>query len=125
VAPAGINPRRIGIIAGILVLLLVLMEFNARLEELNRLSAQRQIVRAQATTSMQTQVALLTQVAQATSDREAEAWARSDGHFIQPGDRPVVPIAQPGTAPIAQVTPIPTSIAPSHWQVWWDVFFSD
>ena len=118
-----INPRRVAIFAGILVLVLMVIDFNARLEELDLLKKHAVSLGAQATVAVQTQSALQTQVAYAGSDQAVEDWARGEGHLIQPEDQPVVPLAQPGAQPIqaVQPTPIPTPMA--NWQVWWNLFF--
>ncbi len=118
------NVRRVLVFAGILVLVMVLIEFNARLEDLNRLSDQREEVRSAATQVMQTQVALQTQVAYAGSTAAVEQWARTEGHYVQEGDQPVIPVGQPGSEPVvvSTVTSMPTSMP--NWQVWWELFFS-
>ncbi len=120
-----INPRRVVVFVGILVLVLMVVDFNARLEELNLLRKHAQSLGVQATQAVQTQVALQTQVAYAASDQAVEDWARTEGHMVQPGDEAVVPVGQPGTAPIQQptATPVPTPMA--NWQVWWNVFFGN
>ena len=120
-----INPRRITIFVGILVFVLMVMDFNARLEDLKRLQKQAGVVSIQATQAVQTQMALQTQVAHAGSDQVVQAWARSEGHYIQPGDQSVVPIGQPGTAPIQSVEPTPIPTPMTNWQVWWNLFFGD
>ena len=120
-----INPRRLLVFVGIFVLVLMVMEFNTRLEELNKLNDQREIVRAQATQAMHTQMALHTQVAFAGSDQAVEGWARSDGHYFQPGDKPVVPLGQPGSEPILAGTPTPVPTPMLPWQVWWNLFFGE
>lgn len=120
-----INPRRVAIFVGILILVLMVMDFNARLEDLNHLKKQSTIVRIQATQAIQTQMALQTQVSYAGSDQAVQDWALSEGHFSQPGDQPVVPIGQPGTDLIQSVDPTPTPTPMSNWQVWWNLFFSD
>ena len=118
-----INVRRVAVMIGILALVFIVLEFNRRLEEMNLLSKQNELVRVQATQVAQTQAALQTQVAYARSASAVEEWARTDGHYIQDGDLPVVPIGQPGAAPIELNTPtsIPTQMA--NWQVWWSLFF--
>jgi hypothetical protein len=118
-----INIRRVVIAIGILGLVFLVLEFNRRLEELNMLNAQRALVQTQATQAVQTQLALQTQVAYAGSSAAVEEWARTDGHYIQDGDLPVVPLGQPGSPPLAEstLTPIPTQ--PANWQVWWRLFF--
>ena len=120
-----INLRRVFTIAGILVLVLMVIDFNRRLEALNILNKQADQVRVQATQAMQTQIALETQVAYASSDAAVEEWARSEGHFVQDGDLPVVPIGQPGSGltQSAEPTPVPTPMP--NWQVWWDLFFGE
>ena len=120
-----INLRRVVIAIGILVLVFIVLEFNRRLEELNMLNAQSELVQRQATQAVQTQLALQTQVAYAGSNAAVEEWARTDGHYIQDGDLPVVPLGQPGSAPIQASTPTPIPTQPANWQVWWDLFFGD
>ena len=118
-----INLRRVVIAIGILVLVFIVLEFNRRLEELNMLSAQSKLTEMQVTQAVQTQLALQTQVAYAGSDAAVEEWARTDGHFIQDGDLPVVPLGQPGTSPIEASTPTSIPTQPPNWEVWWDLFF--
>src|SRR5512142_1061650 len=118
-----INPRRVAVFAGILVLVLMVIDFNARLEELNLLKKHAQSLSAQATQAAQTQAALETQVAYSASNQAVEDWARGEGHLVQPEDQPVIPVGQPGTAPIAVTTPTPAPTAMPNWQVWWNLFF--
>ena len=120
-----INLRRVVIAIGILVLVFIVLEFNRRLEELNMLNAQRTLVQMQATQAVQTQLALQTQVAYAGSNAAVEEWARTDGHFIQDGDLPVVPLGQPAAPPIEAGTPTPIPTQPANWEVWWDLFFGN
>ena len=120
-----INVRRVAALIGILVLVFIVLEFNRRLEELNMLNAQSRLVQTHATQAVQTQLALQTQVAYANSDAAVEEWARTDGHYIQDGDLPVVPLGEPGAAPIEASTPTPVPTQPSNWEVWWDLFFGN
>ena len=111
------------VFAGILVLILMVLDFNARLETLNVLRKQAALVSTQATQAMQTQIALQTQVAYASSDQVVHEWARTEGHYIQSGDQPVVPVDVPGEASevIASPTPLPTPLP--NWQIWRNLFF--
>jgi hypothetical protein len=120
-----ISVRRVVIAIGILVLVFIVLEFNRRLEELNMLNAQSKLVQTQATQAIQTQLALQTQVAYAGSDAAVEEWARTDGHYIQDGDLPVVPLGQPGSAPMEVNTPTPIPTQPANWEIWWDLFFGE
>lgn len=120
-----VNFRRVAAFAGIFLLFLLVVEFNTRLEELKRLSAQRDEMRARATQAAQTQFALLTEVAYAQSTAAVEEWARTEGHYVRPGDRPVVPVEVPGSAPVAPPAPtvVPTPL--QNWEIWWKLFFDE
>ncbi len=118
-----INLRRVLVLIGILALVFIVLEFNRRLEELNMLNSQHEIIQTQATQAIQTQFALQTQVAYANSDSAVEEWARTDGHYIKDGDLPVVPVGEPGSVPAEASTPIPAPTQLSNWQVWWKLFF--
>jgi hypothetical protein len=118
------NMRRVAVFAGIIILILIMVELNSRLEELNRLNDQLDQVRVAATQSVQTQVALQTQLAYAGSSQAVEEWARTEGHYMQEGDQPVVPVGQPGSDPIVITTPTPIPTPMQNWQVWWGLFFS-
>ena len=119
------NARRVAVTIGIIALVFLVLEFNRRLEELKLLNKQHELVQTQATQAVQTQVALQTQVAYAGSTSAVEEWARTNGHYVQEGDLPIVPIAQPGAAPAELSTPTPAPTQPSNWQVWWDLFFGE
>src|SRR5687768_4022541 len=118
------NMRRVAVFAGIIILILIMVELNSRLEELNRLNDQLDQVRVAATQSVQTQVALQTELAYAGSSQAVEEWARTEGHYMQEGDQPVVPVGQPGSDPIVITTPTPIPTPMQNWQVWWGLFFS-
>ena len=118
------NMRRVAVFAGIIILILIMVELNSRLEELNRLNDQLDQVRVAATQSVQTQAALQTQLAYAGSNQAVEEWARTEGHYMQEGDQPVVPVGQPGSDPIVITTPTPIPTPMQNWQVWWGLFFS-
>ena len=118
-----INLRRIFIAAGVLILMFMVIDFNTRLENLNRLNDQREVVRDQATQAIQTEMAMETAVAYATSDQAVEDWARSEGHYQKPGDQAVVPLAKPGSEPVISFTPTPIPTPMPNWQTWQELFF--
>ena len=120
-----ISFRRVLVFAGIFILILFVIEFNSRLEELNRLTEQRNNIQALATQAMQTQIALQTQVAYAGSDAAVEEWARTEGHYMQEGDQPVIPLGVPGSDPVIINTPQPTQTPMQNWEIWWTLFFEE
>jgi hypothetical protein len=120
-----INFRRVLVAAGIIVLVLMVIDLNRRLETLNTLNKQADIRRAQATQVMQTQVSLQTQVVFAASTEAVNEWARGEAGLAQDGDQVVVPLGIPGSEPVATVEPTPPPTPMPNWQVWWSLFFNE
>lgn len=120
-----IDWRRVAVIAGIAFLIILILDFNARLETLDRLNEQARVVRMEATQAALTQAALETQVAYAASDQIVEQVARSEGHMIQDGDHPVVILGQAGAPPLEQPTLTPMPTPQPNWRLWWELFFSE
>ncbi|RJP52320.1 MAG: hypothetical protein C4557_06535 [Anaerolineaceae bacterium] len=116
--------RRVATFAGVFVLILFVIEFNSRLEELNHLNDQRDQARILATEAMQTQMALQTQVAYAGSTEAVEEWARTEGHYLQEGDQPVIPLGVPGSEPVIVNTPVPSPTPMQNWEIWQTLFFN-
>lgn len=117
--------RRIAAALGVIVLVMVLVDFNARLEELDRLSSQVELVRVEATQAAQTQFALATSVAYATSDRAPEDYARGEGHMKQEGDFVVVIVGSEDASPAETPEPTQSPTPKPNWQLWWELFFSE
>ncbi len=112
------------IIVGVVLLILLMMDYNARLEKLNLLSEKVASVRAEATMLIETQVVLQTQIAEATSESVTEGEARNNGE-IQDGDQRIVPIPAEGAPLIDTSVPTPAPEPLMKWQVWVELFFGE
>ena len=120
-----IDWRRIAIITGVIFLVMVIVDFNARLEELDRLNKQVEIVRVEATQAALTQLALETKVAYASSDQAPEDYARGEGHMKKDEDFVVVIIGSDNAPPIETPEPTLVPTPKPNWQLWWDLFFGE
>jgi len=78
----------------------LVMDFNGRTAEMNRLLTEEKIVQARLESRQQTRDALEAQIAYATSEAAVVKWAH-ENHMARPGEHPVVPIQS------AEVTPTP------------------
>ena len=116
------NWRTLLIFLGLVVAIVLLIDFNRRMEELNRLTTKLEAVRAEATTVMQTQAALVTKVAYATSDKAVEEWAYQN-KWVRVDEHPIELVPAGG----ATVTPAPQPVVQTeempNWRVWVDLFF--
>lgn len=120
-----VNIKRMAAFAGIIILMAMVMDFNTRLETLHLLNKELDESRARATQAIQTENALRTAVAYANSGQAVEEWARSEGHYVQEGDRPVVPVGQSGSDPVIETIPAPAPTPMQNWEVWWKLFFDE
>jgi hypothetical protein len=120
-----INLRRIAVFAGILFIILVIIDFNNRLEDLNRLQKQDSIFQAQATQGIQTQIALQAQATYAASDQAVQDWARTEGGYAQPGDQIALPVGPTSDAPVQQSEATSSPTPMPNWQTWWNLFFGN
>jgi hypothetical protein len=114
--------RPVLILGGFVVLILLVTDFNSRMAELRRLTAEKESVSARVTSLVNTQDALKTQVAYATSEAAVYYWAYNYGHLGKEGDTIVVPIQQPGYTPEPTPTPVVTPEVIQNWQVWLSLF---
>ena len=118
------NWRTLLTIVGLVVVIVLLIDFNRRMEELNRLSTKLQAVRVEGTTIMQIQESLVTRVAYATSDAAVEQWAYQN-KWVRVGEHPValVSVGNITATPSPQLE-VPVENQP-NWRIWWELFFGD
>jgi hypothetical protein len=106
------------ILVGFAVLILLVMDFNNRMSELRRLTAEKEVVSARVTSLVETQASLETQVAYATSEAAVYYWAYNFEHLGEQGDVLVVPMQVEGSQPQPTPTPVVTPVVITNWQVW-------
>jgi hypothetical protein len=113
--------RYILVAALMLVVVLMVADFNARMIALNRLTVEKDVVSTQYSSHMETQAALTAQIVYATSDEAVYRWAY-ENHLLRPGDIPVIVIGSGKTTP----TPLPIIVATptvvSNFRIWVDLF---
>ena len=114
--------RNILIIGGLLLAVVLLVDFNHRMEELDRLNAQLNAVSGEATAVIQTQTALAGQVAYATSDLAVDEWAYGN-KMVLPGENPVEVVPGTNLTPTPEPTHAPQEEALPSWRIWWELFF--
>jgi len=112
-------------VIGFAMLVLLVMDFNTRMAELGRLTAERQRVSALVTSLVNTQSALQTQVVEATTEAAVLYWAYTYEHMVEEGDTLIVPLQQPGSAPTPVPTLTPEPIVVNNWQVWLSLFVDE
>ena len=107
----------IGFVAG----LLVMLDFNRRQAEAQRLEADRDRVGTEVAQLAYERGVLETQVAYATTDAAVLDWAHEHGKLVLGNEVLVVPVV-----PTAQATAVPPPIvtppAPPSWLLWWNLF---
>jgi len=115
--------RKILLLAGIFFIILIMMDFNTRVGEMFRLGEEKERIGTTATMLVQTESALMTEIAHATSEAAVPEWARAN-HMSQPGDKVIIPLVPPGVTPTPEVIIEPTPVPMSNWEVWMMLFFN-
>lgn len=117
--------KRIFVIAGLILVFLLMVDLNSRLNDLYRLTRERDNMRTEIANLTATAVGLQTQIAYATSDVAVEEWAREEGKMVQPGDQLIVPVSPSDATPVPVIVAQPTQTSLKNWQVWWALFFGE
>ena len=110
------------IVIGLVVLTLLVMDFNNRMAEQRRLSDKREDVSAEATDLRHTQVFLETRLAFATSEAAVHEWAYEEGHMVREGENLVIPLEYPGFTPEVTAIPTATPEPETNFQIWLSLF---
>lgn len=119
------DKKRIFVVAGLVLLFFLMVDLNSRLNDLYRLTRERDSMRTEIANLTMTAVGLETQIAFATSEVAVENWAREEGVMVRPGDQLIVPIAPAGATPMPVVVQPPEPVKLKNWQVWWALFFGE
>ena len=113
-----IEPKKVALVVGAVILFFLVMDLNNRLNELSRLTEQENKAATVVNQLQSTLEVLQTQVAYASSEGAVEQWAYNEGHMARPGEKLIIPLSPAGTTPLAFVeeTPVPTPVP--NWQIW-------
>ena len=98
--------RYVILVVVLVVAAFLVMDFNSRTADLNRLTTEHAVVKAEMEKKAGTKAALEGQIAYATSEAAVYEWAY-ENHMVRPGDYPVVPVdaAQATATPTPRSTP--------------------
>jgi cell division protein FtsB len=119
------NKRQLFLGLAVIVLLVLLLDLNNRVGELYTLTRQRDQMRTNVVVLQSTENTLRKQIAYATSESAVEEWARQDNSYSQPGDKVIIPLAQPGFTPMPTVQPTPTTVVLENWEIWSLLFLGE
>ena len=119
------NKKQWLVIGLLIVSFFLVMDLNSRLNDLSRLSGQRDQLQNEVNQLQITQFALETKIAYATSEVAVMDWARENAGLGRPGDIPVIPLPPNDYTPQPVVQPTSTPQIVEHWQKWWALFFGN
>ncbi len=120
-----LNKKQWLVIGLLIISFFLVMDLNSRLNDLSRLSGQRDQLQNEVNQLQITQFALETKIAYATSEVAVKDWARQNAGLGQPGDIPVIPLPPKDYTPQPALQPTSTPQIVEHWQKWWALFFGN
>ena len=113
------------LVIGLVVLGLLVMDFNSRMADLRRLSDRETVVSEEKASLERTRAYLETQVAYATSAGAVREEAYENLHLQRDGDTVFVLIPEPGSTPLPTVIPAPTPQPDLNWKIWLSLFVDE
>jgi len=116
--------RNILVVLGLVIAVVLLIDFNRRIEEKNRLSAELESVYAEGTSVMETRTAVVENIAIATSDDTVGRWAR-ENKMAGEGEHPIVLVAKGTPTPTPEPIVVTQIETYPNWRIWWELFFGD
>ncbi|MEN6556329.1 MAG: septum formation initiator family protein [Anaerolineaceae bacterium] len=118
--------KRVFLIAAVVLLVFLMMDFNNRMVRSLQLEKQEQQLNARIAALEQTKQRLEADIAYANSDRAVEEWAREEAKLIKEGDVPIIIRAQ-SSADAAAPTPAPQAENPelSRLEIWKQLFWGE
>ncbi|MFM8321616.1 MAG: hypothetical protein ACKOC5_11940 [Chloroflexota bacterium] len=114
--------KYVALVISLVLLAYLVMDFNTRMADLNRLRAEQEAVNARLKSYTETLTALKKQIAYATSEAAVNEWAY-ENHYAKPGDYVVVPAQVLQVTPTPQPRPVVQTKVESNFQRWLALFF--
>jgi len=120
-----IKDKRVIVIALVVILVFLLMDFNQRMVLMSRLRRQEKGLIQVYADLESTRDNLKSEITYANSDEAVEEWAREEAGMIQEGDIPIVLLPQ--SAPVAKITKQPAVVVDKveKWEIWQELFFGE
>ena len=116
--------KQLAILGAFIVLFFLLMDFNGRINELNRLNNELSRMETQVQANKSTESALQEQIQYATSDAAVNEYARNNG-LVREGEKLIVPLGNSTPVPQQIVESTATPAKVSNREIWWALFFGD
>jgi hypothetical protein len=119
------NPsgRRYAYLAlGLVVITWLVMDFNGRMSQLRRITAEREVVSADLINQMETRAALEEQIIYAKSDKFVEAYAYMDAHEVRSGDQRIILVPDSQSTPQPAPLPMVVVTESNNIQNWMALF---
>ncbi len=110
------------ILVCLIILSILVMDFNNRMAEFNRLTLEKEAVKKQLEERIETIFALETQIAYAQSEAAVHAWAYQN-HMVRNQDMPVVIYGEGEPTPTPQINPTPQPQTVHKINQWLLLFF--
>jgi cell division protein FtsB len=117
--------KRIIVIAVIIVLVILFLDFNQRMILLSKLRGQERQLTQEYSQLVATANALKTEIANVDSDQVVEKWAREEAGMVQEGDIPIVILPPSKTLVPTQTSETVIVDKVETWEIWQELFFGD
>lgn len=113
------------VVAGIVVLMIIVLDFNQRMTDMMQATSERDKLATQVANLKATESELEAELNYANSNTSVEHWAREDGHMIKSGDHAIIMLPDPEYTPEPTPVIIPDPGPVTNLDVWRILFFGE
>jgi cell division protein FtsB len=113
------------VVAGIVLLIIMVLNFNQRMTEMMQATTERDKLATQAASLKATESVLEAELNFVNSNQSVERWAREDGHMVKSGDHAIIMLPDTNATPEPAPIVIPQQKELSNPEVWDILFFGE
>lgn len=115
--------RRLITVVAIVVLVVLMMDFNNRMSSMIKLNQMEAILETKLANLEATRMVIEDNIAYAKSDQALEEWAREKDRLIAEGDHPIIIMPPSNYTPAPTAAPSPEKVVLTRLQIWKELIF--
>ena len=96
----------------------LVMDFNGRMSQLRRITAEQEVVKGDLIHQMETRATLEAEIAYASSDKFVESYAYMDAHQARPDDISIILVPDGHSTPVPVTQPMVVQTEISNVEKW-------
>jgi hypothetical protein len=124
-SPARTSFPTFWVLIALIVGVLIVGDLTRRMTDARRMERDGAALAVEVATLEAENARLQAELEGAGGQAQVERWARGQARWVRDGERLVIPLPAPGSAPTPAPERTPALQPPSPWEVWWALLVGD